>query len=279
MNARARLMQRLEELQHTAKKSLGQNFLISDLIITKILQKVELQKPQKIIEIGPGLGALTEGLLEMNVPLQLIEMDYNFANYWKNRGCDLIQGDALQLDWAPISSSQTALVSNLPYQISSSIVIERSLDQSPLAFMVLMFQKEVAQRIQAPARRDDYGMLSVIAQNFWKIEIVSEAGPKDFQPPPKVASRVLFFKPLETAITDRKFFLRLVKQAFKQRRKLLKSNLKGFLHDHGVPENDFLDWLTQHELKETARAEELSPKLFKELYEHIANSRKQKSQV
>ncbi len=279
MNARARLMQRLEELQHTAKKSLGQNFLISDLVITKILQKVELQKPQKIIEIGPGLGALTEGLLEMKLPLQLIEMDYNFANYWKNRGCDLIQGDALQLDWAPISSSQTALVSNLPYQISSSIVIERSLDQSPLAFMVLMFQKEVAQRIQAPARREDYGMLSVIAQNFWKVEIVSEAGPKDFQPPPKIASRVLFFKPLETSITDRKFFLRLVKEAFKQRRKLLKSNLKGFLHDHGVPENDFLDWLAQHELKETARAEELSPKLFKELYEHIANSRKQKSQV
>lgn len=277
MNARARLMQRLEEMQHTAKKSLGQNFLVSDLVISKILQKVESQNPKKIIEIGPGLGALTEGLLELKVPLQLIEMDYNFATYWKNRGCELMQGDALQLDWAPISSTETALVSNLPYQISSSIVIERSLDQAPLAFMVLMFQKEVAQRIQAPARRDDYGMLSVIAQNFWKIEIVSEAGPKDFQPPPKVASRVLFFKPLETSIADRKFFLRLVKESFKQRRKLLKSNLKGFLRDHGVADNDFLDWLAQHELKDTARAEELSPKLFKELYEHIVNSRKQKS--
>ena len=277
MKARERLMQRLEELQHKAKKSLGQNFLVSDLVILKILKKVELQNPKSLIEIGPGLGALTEGLLELKTTLKLIEMDHNFATYWKNRGCDLVQGDALQLDWKPISSSETGLVSNLPYQISSSLVIDRSLDLEPLAFMVLMFQKEVAQRIQAPARRDDYGMLSVMAQNFWKIEIVSEAGPKDFQPPPKVASRVLFFKPLETRIQDRKFFLRLVKEAFKQRRKLLKSNLRGFLHDHGVLENDFLDWLKQHDLKETARAEELSPTLFKELYEHIANSRKQKS--
>ena len=279
MNARQRLQQRLEELQHVAKKSLGQNFLVSDLVISKILTKVESQKPEKIIEIGPGLGALTEGLIELKVPLQLIEMDYNFAAYWKGRELDLIQGDALQIDWTGLLAPTTALVSNLPYQISSSIVIERSLDLAPLQFMVLMFQKEVAQRIQAPARRDDYGMLSVIVQNFWKIEIVSEAGPKDFQPPPKVASRVLFFKPIETPIKDRKFFLRLVKEAFKQRRKLLKSNLRGFLYDHGVQENDFLDWLKHHDLKETARAEELSPLLFKELYEYIADSRKQKGKV
>ena len=173
MNARERLMQRLEELQHKAKKSLGQNFLVSDLVISKILKKVELQNPKSLIEIGPGLGALTEGLLELKTTLKLIEMDHNFATYWKDRGCDLVQGDALQLDWKPISSSETGLVSNLPYQISSSLVIDRSLDLEPLAFMVLMFQKEVAQRIQAPARRDDYGMLSVIAQNFWKIEIVT----------------------------------------------------------------------------------------------------------
>ncbi len=279
MNARERLMQRLDELQHRAKKSLGQNFLVSDLVISKILQKVESQKPQKLIEIGPGLGALTEGLLEMKVPLKLIEMDHNFASYWKERGCDLLQGDALQIDWSQILSSDSALISNLPYQISSSIVIERSLDPEPLAFMILMFQKEVAQRIQAPARRDDYGMLSVIAQNFWKVEIVSEAGPKDFQPPPKVASRVLYFKPLQTPIADRRFFLRLVKEAFRQRRKLLKSNLRGFLHDFGVQENDFLDWLKLHDLKETVRAEELSPQVFKELYEYIADSRKQKSKV
>ena len=74
-------MQRLEELQHTAKKSLGQNFLVSDLVISKILKKVESQNPKKIIEIGPGLGALTEGLIDLKVPLQLIEMDYNFAAY------------------------------------------------------------------------------------------------------------------------------------------------------------------------------------------------------
>jgi 16S rRNA (adenine1518-N6/adenine1519-N6)-dimethyltransferase len=273
------MQKRLEELGHTAKKSLGQNFLVSDLVIEKILRKValqvELQKAERLIEIGPGLGALTEGLLESKTSLQLIEMDQALAAYWRGRGCQVLEADALQIDWNNLITPGAALVSNLPYQISSSIVIERSLDPKPLAFMVLMFQKEVAQRIQAPARRDDYGMLSVMAQNFWEISMVSEAGPKDFYPPPKIASRVLFFKPLDTPITDRPFFLKLVKEAFKQRRKLLKSNLRGFLHDHRVLENDFLDWLGRHDLKETARAEELSPKLFKELYEYIDHSRKQ----
>jgi 16S rRNA (adenine1518-N6/adenine1519-N6)-dimethyltransferase len=122
-------------------------------------------------------------------------------------------------------------------------------------------------------------MLSVIAQSFWKIETVSEAGPRDFQPPPKVASRVLMFQALPTGISDRPFFLRLVKEAFKQRRKLLKSNLKGLLSSYRLVENDFLDWLKLHGLKETARAEELSPENYLKLYEHIDHSRKQKSSL
>jgi 16S rRNA (adenine1518-N6/adenine1519-N6)-dimethyltransferase len=274
MTALERLQKRMEELGHAAKKSLGQNFLISDGVISKILKKVENTKPKRIVEVGPGLGALTEGLLAMKLPLTLIEMDRDLAKYWRERGAEVLEGDALQISWENLTGHDVTFVSNLPYQISSSIVIERSLDKSGVGNMVLMFQKEVAQRIVAPPRRDDYGMLSVVAQNFWKIETVSEAGPRDFHPPPKVASRVLGFQALSPPIDNRQKFLTLVKEAFKQRRKLVKSNLKSFLGSHGVTEHDFLDWLTKHGLKETARAEEISPELFKDLYGYINHTRK-----
>lgn len=274
MTAMEKLQQRLQELGHVAKKSLGQNFLVSDHVISKILKRVEDTGAKFLVEVGPGLGALTEGLLEMKKPLTLIEMDSHLAEYWRGRGAKVIEGDALQLDWQPLVGADVCFVSNLPYQISSSIVIERSLEPEGVGSMVLMFQKEVAQRIQAPPRRDDYGFLSVIAQSFWKIEIVSEAGPRDFHPPPKIASRVLGFTRLSSPIEDRQFFLRLVKEAFKQRRKLLKSNLKTLFGSYRISDNDFLDWLAKHGLKETARAEELTIAHYKELYEFVNHSRK-----
>lgn len=274
MTALERLKLRMAELEHSAKKSLGQNFLISDAVIGKILKRVENTNPQKIIEIGPGLGALTEGLLETKIPLTLIEMDRGLAEYWRKREIAVIEGDALQISWQNLIDSKVTLVSNLPYQISSSIVIDRSLDSPGLGNMILMFQKEVAQRIQAPPRREDYGMLSVIAQNFWQIDTVSEAGPRDFHPPPKVASRVLGFRAISSPIQERKKFLTLVKEAFKQRRKLVKSNLKSYLASHKFTENDFVDWLVKNDLKETARAEELSPAQYKDLHGHLHHSGK-----
>ncbi len=274
MTALERLQKRMQELGHSAKKSLGQNFLISDLVIGKILRRVENTKPKKIVEVGPGLGALTEGLLETKIPLTLIEMDRVLAEYWRGRGLEVIEGDALRIDWSGLVGADVTFVSNLPYQISSSIVIERSLEREGVGNMVLMFQKEVAQRIQAPARREDYGMLSVVAQNFWQIDTVSEAGPRDFHPPPKIASRVLGFKAIPSPIEDRRKFLTLVKEAFKQRRKLLKSNLKSYLASYKVGENDFLDWLAKNGLKETARAEELSPAHYKDLHGYLHHSRK-----
>jgi 16S rRNA (adenine1518-N6/adenine1519-N6)-dimethyltransferase len=274
MTALERLQKRMEELGHSAKKSLGQNFLISDVVIGKILKRVASTNPEKMVEVGPGLGALTEGLLETKIPLTVIEMDRGLAEYWRSRNIKVIEGDALQIDWSELIGPNVTFVSNLPYQISSSIVIERSLESHGCGHMVLMFQKEVAQRIQAPARRDDYGMLSVIAQNFWQIDTVSEAGPRDFHPPPRIASRVLGFTALPSPIEERSKFLTLVKEAFKQRRKLLKSNLKSYLASYKINENDFLDWLAKHGLKETARAEELSPAHYKDLHGYLHHSRK-----
>lgn len=265
--ARERLQQALEVLGVTAKKSLGQNFLVSDIVIERIIEQVKEFKPEALIEVGPGPGALTYFLKQMDVPLQLIELDRVIAAYWRDQGLPVLEEDALRLDWSQFySDKKLVFVSNLPYQISSSIVIERSLESQGVEHMVLMFQKEVAQRIRGLARDEHYGLLSVIAQTFWKISMVTEAGARDFSPPPKVQSRVLAFTRKETIVENRKAFLTFVKNAFAQRRKLLKKNLSGLLSQKKLTEEQLIAWLAEMGFKETARAEELSPEQFVQLY-------------
>ncbi|MNJ92659.1 Ribosomal RNA small subunit methyltransferase A [compost metagenome] len=257
----------LEKIGIAAKRSLGQNFLVSDLVIERIINQVKEFQPEAMIEVGPGPGALTHFLRQMGCPLQLIELDRTLAQYWRDEGFDVVEEDALRIDWKRFySDKKMVFVSNLPYQISSSIVIERSLENQGVEHMVLMFQKEVAQRIRAPAKNEHYGLLSVIAQVFWKTEMVTEAGPRDFSPPPRVASRVLCFSRLPSEISDRPSFLKFVKASFAQRRKLLKSNLSGLLGQKKLTEGELVQWLAEMGFKETARAEELSPMQFVQLY-------------
>jgi 16S rRNA (adenine1518-N6/adenine1519-N6)-dimethyltransferase len=268
VSARERLRQVQEQLGVAAKKSLGQNFLVSDIVIERIIAAVRATEPEALIEIGPGPGALTYFLRQMNLPLQLIELDHLIAAYWRDQGLSVLEEDALKIQWRDLYApgKKTVLVSNLPYQISSSIVIERSLEEAGVADMVLMFQKEVAQRIRASAQSEAYGLLSVIAQTFWKIETVSEAGPKDFDPAPRVASRVLAFHRREAPLRRRQSFLNFVKASFAQRRKLLKSNLSDLCHQKKLSAENLVGWLQEMGFKETARAEELSPAQFVQLY-------------
>lgn len=259
--AKDRLKTRMQALSHYTKKSLGQNFLVSDVVIGRIIQAVEEENPKKLLEIGPGLGALTDLLIEKYKAYQLIELDSSLVQFWQSQNMPVIEGDALQLDWAKIDFD--VLVSNLPYQISSSIVIDRCLDHNPCRSMVLMFQKEVAQRIRARHHTEDYGLLTVIAQEFWDITTVSEAGPRDFNPAPKVASRVLKFKCKESPIKDRKEYLSFVKTCFKQRRRILKSNLESTQHEL------FLNWIEKKQLSEKVRVEELSTLQIRDLYFHL----------
>lgn len=262
MSAFSRLENRMIELQVFAKKSLGQNFLVSDIVIERIIAAVAEMKPSQLVEIGPGCGALTDLLLEKYKNLKLIELDQSLFEFWKSQGCDVVNHDALQMEWSAYSDH--VLVSNLPYQISSSLVIERSLDKKRLPGMVLMFQKEVAQRIRAEHQTEHYGMLTIIAQEFWTITTVCDAGPRDFRPPPKVASRVLSFKPKTTNITNPGEYLTFVKIAFKQRRRILKTNLQSLGPDYDL--NLLLEWLKKNNKTEKVRAEELSVIEINSLY-------------
>lgn len=265
LTALERLEKRMNELRIFAKKSLGQNFLISDGVINKILVAVDDEKPAFVIEVGPGCGALTDILSEKYKQLTLIELDHSLAEFWRSHGFQVIEADALQMDWE--FSEQHLLVSNLPYQISSSLVIDRSLDKVPLKAMILMFQKEVAQRIRAQAQTEHYGMLSVIAQEFWTIETVCDAGSREFKPAPKVSSRVLKFLPRKSNIIDKRQFLSFVKTCFQQRRRVLSTNITSL--DSKFDKTMLHQWLQQNSKSEKVRVEELSPIEINSLYHFL----------
>jgi 16S rRNA (adenine1518-N6/adenine1519-N6)-dimethyltransferase len=269
MSRRSQLLERLNELSAGPKRSLGQNFLVADHVIEKIIDAASENSAQSLIEIGPGLGALTDELKTLGPPLTLIELDAKFAAYWRERGLVVVEADALRVDWPKLLEAQpkpTRLVSNLPYQIAASLVIELSLvpETFGLDSMILMFQKEVAQRIAARESSEHYGLLSVITQVFWQVRTVSEAGPGDFHPPPRVASRMLGFQRRRPAALDAEQaqdFLKFVKLAYSQRRKRLLKNL-------GEPEGAGAA-LESMGFDNNARIEQLSPEQVLALYRAI----------
>jgi 16S rRNA (adenine1518-N6/adenine1519-N6)-dimethyltransferase len=251
-----------------AKKALGQNFLVSEYAVSKMISCLKSFSFERVIEIGPGPGALTDILRSLGKPLTVLELDNFFHHYWVEQGLDAIHIDALKWNWkAEIANpSETLLISNLPYQISSAIVIERSMDEVPLKAMILMFQKEVAQKIRMKAGSSEFGMLSVIAQVFWDIETVCDLSPRDFLPAPKVASRVLAFKSKKTDIQDKRAFLVFCKAGFAQKRKLLKKNL---LTLNKMDSEKIIASFAKLNLNETSRAEELSADQWVALYKDL----------
>ncbi|HEX4922460.1 MAG TPA: 16S rRNA (adenine(1518)-N(6)/adenine(1519)-N(6))-dimethyltransferase RsmA [Bdellovibrionales bacterium] len=260
------VQEKLRELGVSPKKSLGQNFLINPDAIDRIIGVVKRSQCDSIVEVGPGLGALTEPLLELGRPLTVVELDREFARIWRERAVHVIEDDALRIEWASIPGDNKILVSNLPYQISSSLVIDRSVEPAGVRTMVLMFQKEVAQRMMAKPNTDAYSLVSVIAQNAWRVERVLEISSKDFYPPPQVASQVLRFELLGQGLPQG--FLNFVKLAFAHRRKLLIRNISG-LADSAVLDHVW------HSLKldPKARPEDLSPKTFWDAYGLIQQGR------
>jgi 16S rRNA (adenine1518-N6/adenine1519-N6)-dimethyltransferase len=254
----AELKARLERMGLSPKKAFGQNFLVNQMVIRKIVDETKRLEFSDLVEIGPGLGALTEPLLEAGLKPRLIEFDADLVKHWRGLGqTEVIEGDALKIGWNDLGLRENSLlVSNLPYQISTNIVIERCLGPERIRWMILMFQKEVAQRLTAVPRTKEYGMLSVMAQLHFKMRKVADAAPRDFFPAPKVASRVLHFERRDAAGLGLPF-LKFVKRAFALRRKFLLKNLAGSV-DKAT--------LQRLGMKETVRAEELTPAQFVELF-------------
>lgn len=261
------LKSRLAEMGITPKKAFGQNFLVSRFVIEKIVNEVKRRSHASLIEIGPGLGALTEPLLAGGLKPRLIELDRDLVEYWRSRGLDVIDNDALKVNWESLPLKEPALlVSNLPYQISTHLVIDRCFGPQSLKHMVLMFQKEVAERLTASPSSKAYGVLSVMAQVHFHMLKVADAAPKDFFPPPKVASRVLGFERKSNASPGPQF-LKLLKAGFAFRRKYLLKNLKGVVDKSQV---DRLPGIFEElELSSQTRAENLSPEMWLALHRRL----------
>ena len=223
-----------QQSYHRPQKRFGQNFLHDVSVIDRILAAAELTDSDSVLEIGPGLGVLTDRMLPLARRVVVMEVDRNLVERLRRRNVshlEVHEGDALNMDWdAVLSSPPYKLVANLPYNISSQVLF-KILDHRPLfSKLVLMFQKEVGDRLAAGPGTRDYGILSVLCQVWFDIRKVVNVPPGAFNPPPKVHSLVLEFvsrSEPRIPVEDPKFFRKVVKAAFAQRRKTLRNTLTG----------------------------------------------------
>ena len=226
--------------QHTARKRFGQNFLQDSRIIADIVQAVRPQPADIVVEIGPGLGAITEPLAAKLDCLHVCEIDRDIIGYLKTRpyaGKLVIhEGDVLQFDFSSVPGRKK-IVGNLPYNISTPLLFHLSRYAGEVEDMHFMLQKEVVERMVAEPGSNDFGRLSVMLQYFFEMEKLLDVPPEAFSPAPKVDSAVVRLIPAKHRIgqaQDFGQFAALVKQAFHQRRKTIRNNLKGLADDNDL---------------------------------------------
>lgn len=219
---------------HRPRKRFGQNFLRDQHVLDRIIAAAELHAGDRILEIGPGPGALTGRLLATGLPVLAVEIDRDLGAALQARGepnLEIRVADVLRLDWAELLREPPyKLIANLPYNVSSQILFKVLDHRHAFSRLVLMFQKEVGERLMAAEGSRDYGILSVLMQSWFSIERVVKVAPGAFFPPPKVDSVVLRLAPLATprvTLRDEDLYRQLVKGAFAQRRKTLRNSLLG----------------------------------------------------
>ena len=258
------LREDLEALGLWANKRLGQHFLL-DLNITRRIARIAGDlSGQSVLEIGPGPGGLTRALLEAGARVVAIEKDDRFVPIleplieWSEGKLEIVQADALEVDQEALADGQAQIISNLPYNVGTELLV-RWLKAGPWrGAMTLMFQKEVAQRIVAKPGDDAYGRLAVLAQARCTAKLDFTVPPRAFTPPPKVASAVVHLNKLQDAYPHLDALERVTAAAFGQRRKMLRSALRSL-----TPEPEAL--LHAAGLEPTARAEEIDQLGFRNL--------------
>lgn len=261
---------------HIARKRFGQHFLSDGGIIDAIVRAIDPQPGQPMVEIGPGLAALTQPLVERLGHLTVIELDRDLAKRLRSHGqltvieSDVLRVDFSQIDIAPVATKTVAIselsmrpklrvVGNLPYNISTPILFHLLDHVDCIEDQHFMLQKEVIDRMVAQPDTSDFSRLSVMLQWRYAMEDVLFVPPESFDPPPRVDSAVVRMLPLaEPPAIDQALFSELVQVAFSQRRKLLRHTLGRWLEDKGfagsfdvqrraqeVPVQDYLDLVKQ----------------------------------
>jgi 16S rRNA (adenine1518-N6/adenine1519-N6)-dimethyltransferase len=229
---------------HIARKRFGQHFLSDDGVIDDIVRAIAPQPGQPLVEIGPGLGAMTNPVVERCKQLTVIELDRDLAARLRLRPeLNVIESDVLKVDFGAVAQSlatqKLRIIGNLPYNISSPILFHLLPWAHLVADQHFMLQKEVVDRMVASPGNKDYGRLSVMLQWRYDMENVVDVPPEAFDPPPKVDSAVVRMTPYPVApAVDPAVLEKMVAVAFSQRRKILRHTLGAWITEHGI-ETDF----------------------------------------
>ncbi|MFD0962140.1 16S rRNA (adenine(1518)-N(6)/adenine(1519)-N(6))-dimethyltransferase RsmA [Paenibacillus chungangensis] len=266
------------------KKSLGQNFLIDGNILTAIVAAAELDKTKGVLEIGPGIGALTQRLTTEAGKVTAVELDQRLIPILQEvlegeEHVRVVHGDVLKLDLKELFEQQfsdvsgVSVVANLPYYVTTPILMKLLEERLPLEHIVVMIQKEVAQRMAAKPGGKDYGSLSVAVQYYCETSIVCHVPHTVFIPQPNVDSAVIKLslrsKPA-VDVQDERMFFRIVQASFAQRRKTLANNLTVVVgKDRREALNELLHRL---DIEPSRRGETLSLEEFGRLTEGLQNT-------
>jgi 16S rRNA (adenine1518-N6/adenine1519-N6)-dimethyltransferase len=274
------IMSTLEKLGASPRKSLGQNFLHDNNLARWIVERLELMAGDHVLEIGPGLGALTQWLPLDRVSATLLEKDRLFASFLQERfnvpAVEVKLGDALQYDKRTLfCKGEVKLIGNLPYYVSTPLIFHFSAEPCPISRMVLTVQKEVGNRLTASPRSGEYGSLSVLLQRRWEIKRLRVLPPSVFLPRPEVDSLVIQLNkknPTDIEEISEQWFAKVVKTGFSERRKKLTNTLAKLVPSKAVEEA-----LIAEGLGGLARAEELSPMAWVNLAKRLGGFRSEGS--
>ena len=230
-------------MNHRARKRFGQNFLHDPGVIQRIIQVIGPQPGEKLVEIGPGQGAITLPLLKACHQLNVVELDRDLIAPLAQQATgvgELVihQNDALRFDFSSLADGQRLrIVGNLPYNISTPLLFHLLSQSGSIQDMHFMLQKEVVDRMAASPGGSDYGRLSVMIQYHCQVQPLFRIGPGAFNPAPKVDSAFVRLTPwttLPVTVDDYEQFKNLVRQAFSQRRKTLRNTLKTLLDENAI---------------------------------------------
>ena len=263
-------------------KRLGQNFLIDANIVQGIVDAANVQENDRVLEIGPGIGTLTQALAETGAEVTCVELDKRLPEVLAHTldaydNVRVIQGDILKVNIPEIMGDKPfKVVANLPYYITTPIIMALLEKHLPITDIVVMVQKEVAERMAAQPGGKTYGPLSVAVQYYTVPEIALYVPPRSFMPPPEVDSVVVNCKVRQipaVELIDEKMFFRVVKAAFGQRRKTLNNALKSM----GVDKNIIADVLDKAGIEATRRGETLTMEEFGAIANILAQMAKQEA--